>query len=65
MTQNIEDIPQHHPYAEYENTQLWIVIDKSLSVLEYNQDIKLTTARKYVIGYICKQISDSLKTDSP
>jgi hypothetical protein len=45
---------------DYENTPLWNVVNKSVSELEQNQDIKLSTPREYVIGYICKQIKESL-----
>jgi hypothetical protein len=63
MKQNTQDNLPKHPYLEYENTSLWDVVNKSLSELEQNQDIKLFTPREYVIGYICKQINESLKKD--
>ena len=53
-----QQLPKH-PYIEYENTPIWIVIDKAIYELEENQDVKLSTAREYVIGYICKQIKSS------
>ncbi len=33
MTQ-YEDNSLKHPYSDYENTSLWMVVDKSVSVLE-------------------------------
>jgi hypothetical protein len=63
MTQNSEDNSTKHPYTDYENTSLWKVVDKSVSELEENQDIKLSTPREYVIGYICKQINECLEND--
>ena len=48
-----------HPYIEYENTPMWNLINKTISELEENQDIKLSTPKEYVIGYICKQIESS------
>jgi len=63
MKQNVDDIAQKYPYTEYENTPLWITVDKSLSDLEQNQDIKLSTPKEYVIGYICKSITESIKND--
>lgn len=63
MTQNTNDHSPEHPYTDYENTSLWKVVDKSIFELEENQDIKLSTPREYVIGYICKQINESLKND--
>ncbi len=47
-----------HPYTDYEDTPLWNAIDKILSELEQNQDLKLLTPREYVVGYICKQIKN-------
>jgi len=47
-----------HPYVEFENTQLWHVIEKAISDLEANQDLRLTTLREYIVGYICKQLND-------
>jgi len=37
---------------------LWSKIDKILLELEENQDIRITTAREYVIGYFCKQLAE-------
>ncbi len=45
-----------HPYKKYEETKLWKIIDSVLNDLESNQDLKLTTAREYVIGYLCKKL---------
>lgn len=52
-----------HSYTDYENTPLWNAIDKTLSELEQNQDLKLLTPREYVVGYICKQIRNSKETE--
>ena len=43
MTQNTEDNSLRHLYSDYENTSLWKVVDKSVSELEENQDIKLSS----------------------
>ncbi len=51
---------ENSPYEEYENSQLWNVIKKSLDDLVDNQDIVITTKKDYVIGYICKKISEDL-----
>lgn len=45
-----------HPYVKYENTKLWQAIDVGISDLEKNGDLKITTAREYVIGSLCKKI---------
>ena len=42
------------PYIEFEDRQLWKIVDEAISDLVLNQDIKLTTRKEYVIGYICK-----------
>jgi hypothetical protein len=49
---------QTHPYVKYENTPLWSTIEKAVNELVKNQDIDLTTKKEYVIGYLCKKISD-------
>ena len=46
----------NHPYSKFENTALWKTIDDTLSELEQNQDVQITTAREYVVGYLCKQL---------
>ena len=45
-----------HPYVEFEHTPLWRAVDRAVSDLEENQDLKLTELREYVVGYICKQL---------
>jgi hypothetical protein len=46
-----------HPYVQFEGTPLWRVIDRAVAGLERNTDLTLTTAREYVIGYLCRQVS--------
>lgn len=48
----------NHPYEKFENTKLWRVIEQSISDLEDNQDLKLSTVREYVIGFICKKLDE-------
>lgn len=50
-----------HPYQEYEQTQLWELINKAIDDLVKNQDIEITTRKEYVIGYLCKTIKLKLK----
>ncbi len=45
-----------HPYQEFEGTALWKAIDAEVHSLEDNGDLKLTTARAYVIGSLCKRL---------
>jgi hypothetical protein len=47
------------PYEDYKDTELWKKIDEILRELEENQDIKLTTAREYVVGYLCKRLTEA------
>ena len=46
-----------HPYQEYEGTPLWSTLDKEIAALEKNGDLELTTARQYVIGWLCKSLN--------
>lgn len=46
------------PYEKYRNLELWNEIDRILAELEENSDIDITTAREYVIGYFCEQLSE-------
>jgi hypothetical protein len=43
-----------HPYEPFEGSDLWRVIDATVAELEENGDLELTTHRRYVIGYLCK-----------
>jgi len=45
-----------HPYAKFENTELWKAIDSAMAHLEKNKDLKLETAREYVIGSLCQKL---------
>jgi hypothetical protein len=46
-----------HPYVEFEATQLWESVDSAISALVKNGDIKEATAREYIVGFLCKEIS--------
>ena len=46
-----------HPYTEFEDTALWKAIDAALAELEQNRDVQVSTAREYVVGYLCQQLS--------
>jgi hypothetical protein len=51
-----EIFKMNHPYIKFENTKLWQAIDAEIRDLEKNGDLKLATAREYVIGSLCKKI---------
>jgi hypothetical protein len=43
-----------HPYKEFEGKRLWKAINKGISDLVENQDLKEITEREYIVGYLCK-----------
>lgn len=49
----------NQPYSEFEGSLIWLLIENTLAELEENQDIEITTRRKYVIGFICKSFCES------
>jgi hypothetical protein len=54
-----------HPYTQFEATALWEALDAEIAELEDNGDLKLTTARQYVIGSLCQRlINDQLAVPS-
>ncbi len=54
---------RQHPYTDHEGGPLWKAVDRAIAHLEKNQDLTLTTARHYVIGYICQQLAGAVKTE--
>lgn len=50
---------QDNPYSKYEETVLWRAVEDAILNLEENQDLEITTASVYVIGYICKRLEDN------
>lgn len=44
------------PYDEYKKTETWGKVENAIDELIENQDIKLTTQKDYVVGYIVKQL---------
>ena len=47
-----------HPYKQFENTPLWGVINKGVDDLVENEDIEEMTKREYIVGYLCKLVSE-------
>jgi hypothetical protein len=45
-----------HPYVEFEGSELWKVISKTVRELEKNGDFQLTTNSNYVVGFLCQQL---------
>jgi hypothetical protein len=46
-----------HPYSEFENTGLWKALEKGISDLVENQDLKELEHRDYIVGYLCKVLT--------
>lgn len=49
----------NHPYQDFETDPRWKVIQKGINELEENQDISVTTAPYYVVGYLMRKIIES------
>lgn len=45
-----------HPYTRHEDTALWAAISAAIAELEQNQDLQLTSAREYVVGFLCERL---------
>ena len=56
-------MPPHRPsnrsqlYKELENKRLWKAVNKGISDLVENQDLKEITHREYIVGYLCKVLT--------
>lgn len=48
-----------HPYSEFNATALWREIDRTITALEANRDLQVTTARSHVIGLLCKRLVEA------
>jgi hypothetical protein len=48
-----------HPYYEYEETEIWKIVDNAISELVANQDMKESTLRRYIVGYLIKSMVDA------
>ncbi len=46
-----------HPYQEFEKTGLWKALNKGISDLVENQDLKEIERREYIVGYLCKVLT--------
>lgn len=54
----LKQITMNHPYTDYEKSDNWAIIEKSVNDLIENNDIELKTPIEYVIGYICKALQE-------
>lgn len=48
-----------HPYEGFRGSTLWKRVDRAVLDLVTNGDIRLKTRRQYVVGYICKVLTQS------
>jgi hypothetical protein len=53
-----------HPYSQFEGSDLWRVLERALTDLSANQDLTVTTAPEYVIGFFCRALA-SQSDESP
>jgi hypothetical protein len=53
------------PYKKLQATEAWGIVDGAIEQLVENKDLVETTARRYIIGFILKQLNDNklLKKD--
>jgi hypothetical protein len=47
-----------HPYIEFENTNIWNIVEQALDNMIENKDVLLQTQKEYVVGYLCKQLKE-------
>jgi hypothetical protein len=47
-----------HLYLHFENTSAWNILKEALEKLEENKDIKITTRKENVIGYLVKSLAE-------
>jgi hypothetical protein len=53
------------PYKKLQATKAWSIVDGAIEQLVENKDLVETTARRYIVGFILKQLNDNklLKKD--
>jgi hypothetical protein len=44
------------PFDEYRDTPLWNAIENTLAELVATRELRVDTAREYVIGYLCREL---------
>ena len=45
-----------HPYTELEKTRLWAAVESAIKDLVSNNDLVESTARAYIVGYLCQKL---------
>jgi hypothetical protein len=46
-----------HPYAEFEGSPTWEIVEAALAHLEANGDLARSTSPTHVVGYLCEQLA--------
>jgi hypothetical protein len=46
------------PYDDMKGTQNWRAIENAISDLVSNNDLVEQTSRDYIVGYICRKLTD-------
>ena len=49
---------RYHPYMDFEGTEQWKIIRKAIEELVENDDQELYTPIEYVVGAICKELTE-------
>ena len=44
------------PYKKFQATKAWNVVENAIEKLVENKDLVETTARRYIVGFILKQL---------
>jgi hypothetical protein len=57
MPQHDNEAEINHPYKAHEGTPQWQVLNEALDALVKNGDIKETTNRVYIVGYLCQALA--------
>ncbi len=53
------------PYADYRELEAWHIIEKAIDDLEKLQEIRITTVKDNVVGYIVSRLARNKKTKEP
>lgn len=46
-------------YERYENDDAWMVLNDAVAALVQNGDIKESTTRHHIVGFLCKCLADA------
>lgn len=49
---------ENFPYKRYQDTEIWKLVEKIISDLATNNDLKEITDRRYIVGYLCQCLDD-------